>query len=229
MDLGSWNEVVELETPAGRALQTLVDILPEASAYKITLFGSAPIQLTIDRTLLNGVIDVFSDHDDLSEIVAKAGLGEGTSDFHIQVGSELNFRTSPRWRSRSQSLQIRNCTIEIPHPMDILIAKLNRLEEKDIEAFRVVRRKTGHPTEEELIHELQLAVDLFRPNFDEEQAHDLADNCRALWPIIFGREIDPRREIIVPALKQRKDGYGEPDRDYKQELREAVESYKTEQ
>jgi hypothetical protein len=101
------------------------------------------------------------------------------------------------------------------------------LEEKDLEAFRVVRRKTGHPTEEELIYELQLAVDLFRPDFDEEKGHDMAENCRQLWPIIFGREIDPCQEIIVPALKKRKEGYGEPTRDYKQELREAVESYKT--
>ncbi len=228
MDLGSWIEGVELETPAGKALRTLVDFLPDQSAYKITLFGSAPIQLTIDRNLLSGDVDIFSDHEELPEIVAKAGLAEGKSDFYIQVCSELNFRTSPRWRGRTQSVQIKNCTIEIPHPIDILIAKLNRLEEKDLEAFRVVRRKTGHPTEEELIHELQLAVDLFRPDFDEENGHDMANNCRRLWPIIFGREIDPRLEIVVPALKKRKAGYGEPTRDYKQELREAVASCQTE-
>jgi hypothetical protein len=103
-----------------------------------------------------------------------------------------------------------------------LIAKLNRLDEKDVEAFRVVLRKTGHPTEMELIHELQMAVDLFRPSFDDEQGHDIANNCRRLWPIIYGREIDPRVEIIAPALQKRREGYGEPKRDYKQELREAV-------
>lgn len=134
----------------------------------------------------------------------------------------MNFRTSRRWRGRTQSIQIRSCAIEIPHPIDVLIAKLNRLEEKDLEAFRVVRRKAGHPTEEELIHELQLAVDLFRPDSDEENGHDMANNCRRLWPIIFGCEIDPRFEIIGPALKMRKEGYREPTRDYQKELREAV-------
>ena len=91
-------------------------------------------------------------------------------------------------------------------------------------AFRAVIAKTGHPTEAELIKELQLAVDLFRPSFDEEQGHDMANNCRRLWPLIFGREIDPRAEIIAPALAIRKAGYGEPTRDYKQELRDALKA-----
>jgi hypothetical protein len=68
---------------------------------------------------------------------------------------------------------------------------------------------------------------LFRPAFDEEQGHDLIGNCRRLWPLIYGREIDPRQEIIAPALKKRQEGYDEPTRDYKQELREAVAAYRT--
>lgn len=32
-------------------------------------------------------------------------------------------------------------------------------------------------------------------------------------------------EIIVPALKTRREGYGEPTRDYKRELCEAVAAY----
>ena len=103
-----------------------------------------------------------------------------------------------------------------------MIAKLNRLDDKDLLAFRTVLAKTGHPTEAELIKELQFAVDLFRPSFDEEQGHDLANNCCRLWPLIYGREIDPRKEIIAPALAIRRAGYGEPTRDYKQELREAL-------
>jgi hypothetical protein len=159
------------------------------------------------------------------EDVKRAGLAQGARDFYIQVCSGLNFRTSPYWIQRAKLIQIENCTVRIPHPIDILIAKLNRLDEKDLEAFRVVMRKTAHPTEAELIYELQMAVDLFRPSFDEEQGHDMGNNCRRLWPIIYGREIDTRSEIIAPALQKRREGYGEPTRDYKQELRDAVREY----
>jgi hypothetical protein len=152
--------------------------------------------------------------------VRKAGLDDKSHRPFIQASSELNFRTSPSWCDRAQSFEIRNCTFVVPHPIDILIAKLNRLEEKDLDAFRMVLQKTGHPTEAELIQELQLAVDLFRPSFDEEQGHDIANNCRRLWPLIYGREIDPRLEIIAPALAKRKAGYAEPTQDYKAELRE---------
>lgn len=77
---------------------------------------------------------------------------------------------------------------------------------------------------EELVKELQLAVDLFRPPFDEEMGTDMANNCRRLWPMIYGHEIDPRTEIIALALAIRKAGYGETTRDYKQELRDALKA-----
>src|SRR5205814_10503234 len=186
----------------------------------ITVFGSAPLQITVDSTFTSADVDVFSDFEPLREIADSAGLGQNKAAFFIQVSTELNFRTSPRWKDRTQSARIGNCTFVFPHPIDILIAKLNRLDEKDLRAFRAVLAKTGHPTEGELIAELQMAVDLFRPSFDEEQGHDLANTCRRLWPLIYGREIDPRREIIAPALQKRKAGYGDPLPDYKQELRE---------
>jgi hypothetical protein len=190
------------------------------------VFGSSPLQIAVDAALASADVDVFSNTEDLKNLVEEAGLSQGRAEFYIQVSSELNFRTSPRWRTRTQSRRIGHCEFIFPHPIDILIAKLNRLDEKDLEAFRVVLRKTGHPTEAELIEELQMAVDLFRPRFDEEQGHDVANNCRRLWPVIFGREIDPRAEIIAPALARRQAGYGEPTRDYKSELREAAAAYR---
>lgn len=220
-----WTDNFDLSTPAGEALKKLIAVLPGDRTFHVTLFGSAPIQIAVDPALLSADVDLFCDTDDLTGFVERAGLTQKQSDFYIQVCSGLNFRTSPHWAARAKSLTLENCTITIPHPIDILIAKLNRLEEKDLEAFRVVIRKTGHPTEAELIEELQMAVDLFRPGFDEEQGHDMANNCRRLWPILFGREIDPRQEIIAPALAKRKAGYGEPTRDYKAELREAAASY----
>ena len=208
----------DLDTPAGKMLRRLVGALPSSRAWRVTIFGSATLQIQVDPHLLSGDVDVFSDDEDLEEFVQRAGLGDAQTDFYIQVCSGLNFRTSPYWLGRTREIAIGHCTFVFPHPIDILIAKLNRLEEKDLEAFRVVIRKTGHPTEAEMIHELQMAVDLFRPSFDEENASDLVNNTRRLWPLIFGREIDPRAEIIAPALAKRRAGYGLPTRDYKKEL-----------
>jgi hypothetical protein len=224
MELQSWAGSVDLTTRAADLLRRLVAALPPDREFTITVFGSAPLQICVDSALTSADVDVFSDFENLREIADAAGLGQDQAAFYVQVSSELNFRTSPRWKGRTTSARVGNCTLVFPHPIDILIAKLNRLDDKDVRAFRAVRAKTGHPTEAELIKELQLAVDLFRPSFDEEQGHDLANNCRRLWPLIFGREVDPRAEIIAPALAIRKAGYGEPTRDYKQELRDALES-----
>jgi hypothetical protein len=220
----SWTSSLDLNTPAGRVLRQFISTLPKDPPFTITVFGSAPIQIMVDPNLLSADVDVFSSAEEMVEYVRAAGLDREQTDFYIQVSSELNFRTSQRWKGRTQSVQLENVTLVFPHPIDILIAKLNRLDDKDVRAFEVVRAKTGHPTETELIKELQLAVDLFRPSFDEEQGHDMANNCRRLWPLIFGREIDPRAEIIAPALAIRKAGYGEPTRDYKQELRDALKA-----
>ena len=224
MDLESWAGSIDLTTQAAHLLEKLVAALPQDREFIITVFGSAPIQICVDSSLTSADVDVFSEFEELREWVDRAGLGQDKAEFYVQVSSELNFRTSPRWKNRTQSTRIGNATFVFPHPIDILIAKLNRLDDKDVRAFRAVLSKTGHPTEAELIKELQLAVDLFRPSFDEEQGHDLANNCRRLWPLIYGREMDPRKEIIAPALAIRKAGYGEPTRDYKQELRDALKS-----
>src|SRR6266508_1322373 len=112
MGLESWAGSIELDTPAGQLLRKLAVALPQDRAFQITVFGSAPLQIAIDSSLLSAVVDLFS---------------------------------------------------------------------------------------------------------DDEQGPDMANNCRRLWPLHFGREIDPRAEIIAPALQKRREGYGEPTRDYKQE------------
>ncbi len=218
MDAASWSTEFDWSAPAGQMLHKLAAILPTERPFTITVFGSAPLQITIDRNLLSNDVDIFSDAEEVEEHVQRAGLSQGQSDFFIQVCSDLNFRTSPRWGTRTREVRIRNCTFVFPHPIDILIAKLNRLEEKDLEAFRVVLRKTGHPTEQELIRELQFAVDLFRPGFDEEISGDIASNTARLRPLLYEHRIDVRKEIISPALQKRREGYGLPARDYKREL-----------
>ena len=67
---------------------------------------------------------------------------------------------------------------------------------KDVEAFNRVITTTGHPTVEEMKRELQNAVDLFRPGFDEESPSRFRANTEQLWREVFKTEIDVQH---VPA------------------------------
>ena len=172
--------------------------------------------MTVDRTLLSGDVDIFSDDDaDLEPFVHSHEFDKEHAGLHLEAGFELSFRTSPRWRRRAKTLQQANVALTFPHPLDILIGKLDRLEAKDINAFERVIALTGHPTAEELKDELQAAVDLFRPGFDEESPNRYVENTERLWREVFRATINVRQEIIAPALARRKQGYGDPPPDYK--------------
>lgn len=198
------------DTPAGRVLRALVAALPKNKEFEITVFGSAPLQLCIEPSFLSCDVDIFCDaeHSVVIGAIERAHLKEGQSDVYVQCCHELNFSTSPRWRSRARVVQVENCALILPQPIDILIGKLFRLEAKDLRAFRLVIERTDQPTEEVMLHELQAAVDLYRPKFDEDSCGDITTNTSILWLELWGREIDVRREIIAPALKRRREGYG---------------------
>jgi hypothetical protein len=86
--------------------------------------------------------------------------------------------------------------------------RLQRLEQKDLNAFRLVIEKTGHPTEDEFARHLQLAVDLYRPRFDEESSRgDMTINTQTLWHTLWGKPIDVRARIIRPALERAEHEY----------------------
>ncbi|MDQ6632352.1 MAG: hypothetical protein M3Y82_11470 [Verrucomicrobiota bacterium] len=214
-----WAGEIDWSTPAGQLLQTFLDALPKDRAFHVTIYGSAPLQLTVDRHLLSADVDLFSDDDeDLSAFIAAAKLDKTQGGLYLEPGFELSFRTSPRWRLRAATVQCCNATLTIPHPLDILIGKLDRLDAKDLKAFERVFQLTGHPTADEFKHELQNAVDLFRPAFDDDAPNRYPENTRRLWREIFHADIDVRNEIIEPALARRKQGYGELPPDYKKAL-----------
>ena len=121
MDTDSWTGTIDLSTPAGVALKRLAAVLPKDRPFRITLFGSAPIQIAVDPTLLSADVDLFCDEEDLTEAVRRARLDRDQSDFYIQVCSGLNFRTTPIWATRTRSIQIGNVTFILPHPIDIPI------------------------------------------------------------------------------------------------------------
>lgn len=218
-----WQPEIDWSSPAGHLLQSLFQAIPSGVETTITLFGSSPLQLAIDASFTSNDVDLFTIGSPqwLEEIVQSAGFSKETAAYYIQCCWEGNFRTSPRWRMRAATIPCGHVTLVLPHPIDILIAKLHRYEEKDRRAFELVIERTGHPTEHELLTELQYSVDLYRPNFDEEVAGDITTNTDLMWQDIFGRAIDVRREIIAPELERRRQGYLDdmPRQDYKAELR----------
>jgi len=214
-----WTGKIDWHTPAGALLEKFLATLPKDRPFHLTLYGSAPLQLTVDRQLLSGDVDLFSDDDeDLARFVESAKLDKSSGGLYLEPGYELSFRTSPRWRQRAANVQIANVTLTIPHPLDILIGKLDRLDPKDLKAFERVIQISGHPTPPELIAELQNAVDLFRPGFDEESPNRFPENTRRLWREIYRAEIDVQAEIIAPAIVRRRQGYGQTPPDYKSAL-----------
>lgn len=225
----SWTTGIDWSTPAGVALKALFAELPQDREFCITLFGSSPLQLALDPTFLSADVDLFPDADDadfLNAAVKRAGLEKNGERLYVQVCVEWNFRTSPRWRGRAFQTRIGNVLLTLPHPVDILIAKLHRLADKDLDAFRLVIQRTGHPTEDEMRRELQFALDLFRPNFDEEMIGDITTNTRVLWQELWNKDINVRQEIIAPAVVLRNKGYLEhmATEDYRSRLRELGES-----
>lgn len=203
-----WQPDIRWDAPAGQLLQALAAALPSNQHFSITVFGSAPLQLGIEPSFQSADVDIFSTAD-LRNWIEAAGLGEGQSAFYLQQSPEFVFSASASWRERAFSVDVENVTFTFPHPIDILVSKLKRLEPKDLNAFFLVVERTGHPTADELKTALQRHVDLFRPNFDEENSGDAAANVQVLWRELYGESIDVRREIIAPALQARRESYGE--------------------
>lgn len=217
-----WKPDLNWQSPAGETLQALIRALPDAP-LRITVFGSAPLQLALDAAFLSADVDIFSSQD-LRDVIRCAGLGRGQREIYVQQNDEIVFRAASSWQERAYIAYFGAVSLVFPHPIDILIAKLPRLEPKDLAAFRLVLHKTGHPTAPELQTALQRAVDLFRPAFDEENSGDPIANTRQLWRELFGAEIDVHREIIRPALERRRDGYQSDAPEHRQSLRAIAEN-----
>lgn len=225
----SWTRGIDWTAPAGVALKRLFAELPQDREFQITLFGSSPLQIGLEKSFLSADVDMFSTEEDTEVVraaVHRAGLEKAEGRLYVEVCVQWNFRTSPRWSERAFRTQVGNVALTLPHPIDILIAKLHRLADKDLAAFRLVIARMGHPTEDEMRRELQIAVDLFRPNFDEEMIGDITTNTRVLWQELWGKDINVRQEIIAPAVALRNKGYLEQmaREPYSDQLRKASES-----
>jgi len=200
----SWKPSLAWDSPTGRLLQAAAEALASGlhgREIEIVVFGSGLLQMGVSTAIASGDVDIASD-DDLAGIFSDAKLSKGQSSPYIELCPLGTFRTRPGWRERSHREQMRNVTIVFPHPIDILVSKIPRGEEKDFEAFEEVIKATGHPSEAELKDALMQAVSLYRPGYDESTAGDMQTNTRLLWRQLFGHDIDVRAEIIAPAANK---------------------------
>src|SRR2546426_11361643 len=134
-------ENLDWDGSAGQRLDLLARSLPKQPRLEITVFGSAPLQLMIERGFLSEDIDLYPPeefHQFLSDFVDAHGWAKGQTDFYIQVCDPLTFRTTKDWLERAVEVERHGHLFRFPHPWDILVSKLQRLEEKDLEAFRLV-------------------------------------------------------------------------------------------
>ncbi len=211
------------QSPAGQRLDEFARRLPAQRRLEIIVFGSTPLQLFVDPNFTSADIDICSDEDTYQTLIdfveEQKWSREQSSEIYIQVCDPLAFKSTIDWRGRAIEVERHGHLFVFVHPWDVLVSKLQRLEEKDLNAFRIVIEKTGHPTEDEFARHLQLAVDLYRPKFDEESARgDMLMNTRVLWQTLWGKEIDVRARIIRPALERAEREYREADSTLKTRL-----------
>lgn len=193
-------------TPAGRALVTLAGALRERGltwSRPLLVFGSAPLQIYLDPAFLSADVDVAAPEreEELKQVVEEIGLGKGQAQFYIEVVPSYIFRAGQRWRDRARRVTLEGVEFLFPEPIDLLLAKLRRLDEKDLRAFELVRKHTNRPSEEELILELRDAYDLYYLQRDGQKSV-LWANTEKLWPRLYRRAIDVPREIVEPVLEQ---------------------------
>lgn len=211
-----WQPTLDWTTQAGRALDRLLDFLPDDRPWLINVFGSAPLQMGLDRDFLSADVDIFT-RDDWRQTVlaaiASAELSKEIAEFYVQCTPQNAFRTSPLWADRAHLEARRHATFRFAHPIDILLGKLNRLDPKDVRGFRLVIDRTGHPTDAELLTELRRVPELFSfatmPVFGGSGSY--WGNVESLWPQFFGRKIDVEKEILIPARDALREAYDTPD------------------
>ena len=220
-----WPPTINLNTPAWRTLQNLLaEAPPSPDQNRLIVFGSAALQLTVANELLSADIDISLDvvtvgpraistpraEEHLRRTATKVNAALSKDLPYIQVCHWMTFQPANRWERRAFEKTEGAWRLVYPHPYDILFSKLRRAEIKDIEAFRLIIERTGHPTEAEFI---QLCTENYRdfeprlraaPSHLPEvvPSHDLRSNTVRLWQAIWGRPIDIDREISRPALQQ---------------------------
>jgi hypothetical protein len=230
----TWPPVINRDTPAWRTLQNLfTQSPPSPEQNRLIVFGSAALQLTTVSRLLSADIDVSLDlvtvgprgmttpkaEEHLRRAASKVNAGISKELPYIQVCHWMTFQPANRWERRAFEKAESAWLVVYPHPYDVLFSKLRRSEEKDLEAFRQVIERTGHPTEIEFN---QLCIENYRdfePRLETAPSHlpnvvpssDLRSNTVRLWQAVWKRPIDIDREIRAVAVQRLEGDWGDYD------------------
>src|SRR5881296_3414633 len=102
----SWRPEINWDTPAGRVLDKLVDSLPPSRPWRIIVFGSSPLQLTVDPTFLSADVDVIAS-ENIETFCRAAGLLEGQAPVYIELCTAAAFIVSADWTIRACETQRR--------------------------------------------------------------------------------------------------------------------------
>jgi hypothetical protein len=112
-----------------------------------------------------------------------------------------------------------NIVLVVPHPIDILVAKLHRYDAKDKEDFQEVYRRTGFPTPEELLavlrssfrvfHEKDTSLEHMPPQFDPSK---IRENTPKVFRDLYGKHISVKQDILDYAHQELESSYTSPPR-----------------
>ncbi len=90
-------EHINWQRAAGWGLKLLASLLPPTPGLRITVFGSAPLQLLLDSSFLSQDVDVFPPEDFfalVSEVVDANNLSKDKAEFCFQVCDHLAFKST---------------------------------------------------------------------------------------------------------------------------------------
>jgi hypothetical protein len=202
----AWLPNLGWDSAPGKLIDRLLDVLPSDKQFLITVFGTGPLQMAYKNTEVSVDVDIFA-NEDIEAIVSEHGLDNAIQPPIIHLCADSSFQAGPNWQDRAYVVPRKGHLVRFPHPYDILVSKLHRFGERDKQAFELVIKNTGHPTERDLLQELRRSVDLYRPGFDEERQSRIWENTVEAWKYFFGHAIDVRSEIVRPGLERRKADY----------------------
>jgi hypothetical protein len=218
----NWPPDLNWDSPTGTLLTRLGSAVPANRRTPIVLFGSGALQLTITPSVLSADAAIAPDiipfdpklkdyphpmeRHELTALANAHGLGPDQTRTYLHICATEAFQPGTKYLKRVVEVSRGNIHITIPHPIDILVAKLHRYDEKDQSDFKEVLRRTAFPTAEELLAELRANPRLFdkRDRSLEQMPSQfgeskITENVPRVFRDLWELNVCVKRDIIAPA------------------------------